>query len=64
MAIKGAHISSTIQERPSLFELLACDSLDATLYPAINKLLTVWLFSLCIEFNNLINVFLILVYCT
>lgn len=38
MAERGAHLTATEQERPSIFEVVASDSLQATFYPAIKRL--------------------------
>uniref|UniRef100_A0A8W7Q2L1 Peroxisome assembly protein 12 n=1 Tax=Anopheles coluzzii TaxID=1518534 RepID=A0A8W7Q2L1_ANOCL len=37
MAAKGAHITPNIEVKPSLFEVLAADSLNITFYPAIKR---------------------------
>ncbi|XP_058117447.1 peroxisome assembly protein 12-A [Anopheles ziemanni] len=37
MAAKGAHITQNIEVKPSLFEVLAADSLNTTFYPAIKR---------------------------
>ncbi|XP_055629174.1 peroxisome assembly protein 12-A [Toxorhynchites rutilus septentrionalis] len=37
MAAKGAHITSNIEARPSIFEVVAADYLNATFYPALQK---------------------------
>ncbi|XP_053683673.1 peroxisome assembly protein 12-A isoform X2 [Sabethes cyaneus] len=39
MAAKGAHITQNIETRPSIFEVVAADSLNATFYPALKKFL-------------------------
>lgn len=41
MAERGAHLTATEQEKPSIFEVVASDSLHATFYPAIKRLCTV-----------------------
>ncbi|XP_058464751.1 peroxisome assembly protein 12-A [Malaya genurostris] len=38
MAAKGAHITQNIESRPSLFEVIAADSLDSTFYPAFKRI--------------------------
>lgn len=38
MAEHGAHITGNLQIKPSIFELLAADSLNATFYPAIKRI--------------------------
>lgn len=37
MAAKGAHITQNIEARPSVFEVVAADSLNATFYPALKR---------------------------
>ncbi|KAL9704990.1 hypothetical protein quinque_008508 [Culex quinquefasciatus] len=37
MAAKGAHITQNIETRPSIFEVVAADSLNATFYPALKR---------------------------
>ncbi|XP_058067228.1 peroxisome assembly protein 12 [Anopheles bellator] len=37
MAARGAHITPTVEIKPSLFEVLAADSLNHTFYPAIKR---------------------------
>ncbi|XP_055535259.1 peroxisome assembly protein 12-B [Wyeomyia smithii] len=39
MAAKGAHITHNIEIHPSIFEVLAADSLNATFYPALKKVI-------------------------
>ena len=41
MAEKGAHLTTTQQIRPSIFEVVAADSLDSTFYPAIKRICNV-----------------------
>uniref|UniRef100_A0A182JT71 Peroxisome assembly protein 12 n=1 Tax=Anopheles christyi TaxID=43041 RepID=A0A182JT71_9DIPT len=41
MAVKGAHITPNIEIKPSLFEVLAADSLNSTFYPAIKRIVDV-----------------------
>lgn len=48
MAEHGAHLTATEQEKPSIFEVVACDSLHSTFHPAIKRLCNVstifWLY--------------------
>ncbi|XP_058830054.1 peroxisome assembly protein 12-B [Topomyia yanbarensis] len=37
MAAKGAHITQNIEARPSVFEVIAADSLNSTFYPALKR---------------------------
>lgn len=37
MAAKGAHITPNIEARPSIFEVVAADSLNTTFYPALKR---------------------------
>ncbi|XP_049294422.1 peroxisome assembly protein 12 [Anopheles funestus] len=37
MAARGAHITANVEVKPSLFEVLAADSLNVTFYPAIKR---------------------------
>lgn len=41
MAEHGAHLTSTLQVKPSIFEVVASDSLHSTFNPAIRKLFNV-----------------------
>lgn len=41
MAAKGAHITQNIETRPSIFEVVAADSLNATFYPALKRVANV-----------------------
>lgn len=41
MAAHGAHLTATEQEKPSIFEVVACDSLHSTFHPAIKRLCNV-----------------------
>lgn len=42
MAAKGAHITqNSIEARPSIFEVVAADSLNATFYPALKRIANV-----------------------
>lgn len=38
MAAKGAHITQNIETRPSIFEVVAADSLNTTFYPALKRI--------------------------
>lgn len=38
MAEKGAHLTETVQNKPSIFDVVASDSLNATFHPAFLKL--------------------------
>lgn len=38
MAEKGAHLTETIQSRPSIFDVVASDNLNSTFHPAFLKL--------------------------
>lgn len=38
MAEIGAHLLTSNQERPSIFETVAADSLHATFHPALKKI--------------------------
>lgn len=38
MAAKGAHITQNVENRPSIFEVVAADSLNSTFYPALRKI--------------------------
>ncbi|XP_055592559.1 peroxisome assembly protein 12 [Uranotaenia lowii] len=40
MAAKGAHITQNVVTKPSIFEAVAADSLDATFYPALKRVVT------------------------
>jgi hypothetical protein len=35
---QGAHLATSSIERPSIFELIASQSLDSTFYPALRKI--------------------------
>lgn len=41
MAARGAHLTVTVRANPSIFEVLASESLDGTFYPAFKKLVEV-----------------------
>lgn len=42
MAAKGAHITqNSIEARPSIFEVVAADSLNSTFYPALKRIANV-----------------------
>lgn len=38
MAEKGAHLTQTLQIKPSVFDFIAQDSLNNLLYPAVKKI--------------------------
>lgn len=38
MAQNSAHITQTLQAKPSIFELVAADSLQSTFYPALKRI--------------------------
>lgn len=37
MAVQAAHFTATSQAKPTIFEIIAQDSLDSTLHPALQK---------------------------
>lgn len=37
----GAHITQTLQPKPSIFEVVAADSLQSTFYPALKRVANV-----------------------
>lgn len=37
----GAHITQTLQAKPSIFEVVAADSLQSTFYPALKRIANV-----------------------
>lgn len=37
----GAHITQTLQPKPSIFEVVAADSLQSTFYPALKRIANV-----------------------
>lgn len=41
MAERGAHLTTTLQPKPSIFEVVASDSLNQTFQPAILRLCNV-----------------------
>lgn len=41
MAEKAAHITATVHPKPSLFEIIAQQSLNSTLHPALQKIVVV-----------------------
>lgn len=41
MAEKGVHITQNIQIKPSIFEVVAAESLNSTFYPAIKRVANV-----------------------
>lgn len=41
MAQHGAHVTQTLQPKPSIFEVVAADSLQATFYPALKRIVNV-----------------------
>lgn len=47
MAEKGAHISATYLKKPSIFELIAQESLADTFYPALRRVVLVSGLLLC-----------------
>lgn len=53
MAQHGAHVTQTLQPKPSIFEVVASDSLQATFYPALRRIVNV----IC-EYNQSTNVYL------
>lgn len=60
MAAKGAHITPNIEVKPSLFEVLAADSLNITFYPAIKRVVDVSnAYSPCASFRMLMIVLLV-----
>lgn len=38
MAQNSAHLTHTLQAKPSIFELVAADSLQATFHPALKRI--------------------------
>lgn len=48
MAQNSAHVTQTLQAKPSIFELVAADSLQSTFYPALKRIANVilWLLTL------------------
>lgn len=38
MAQNSAHVTQTLQAKPSIFELVAADSLQSTFYPALKRI--------------------------
>lgn len=60
MAERGAHLTTTLQPKPSIFEVVASDSLNQTFQPALLRLCNVSL-SRCLSkikafiINNYIN---------
>lgn len=38
MAQNSAHLTQTLQAKPSIFELVAADSLQATFHPALKRI--------------------------
>lgn len=51
MAQKGAHLTTNISTKPSLFEIIAQDSLDSTLEPALRRIIQVYLCFKIINFT-------------
>jgi peroxin-12 len=41
MAERGAHLTTTLEAKPSIFEVIAQDSLAVTLHPALKRVATV-----------------------
>lgn len=41
MAEKAAHLTTTIHPKPSLFEIIAHESLNSTVHPALQKIVQV-----------------------
>lgn len=37
MAQNSAHVTQTLQAKPSIFELVAAESLQSTFYPALKR---------------------------
>lgn len=57
MAEKGAHLTGTAYIRPSIFEIIAQESLASTLEPAFKKILSVHYVVLKCFLNNAIAPF-------
>lgn len=38
MAQNSVHVTQTLQAKPSIFELVAADSLQSTFYPALKRI--------------------------
>lgn len=41
MAEKAAHLTATVHPKPSIFEIVAQDSLNSTIHPALQKIILV-----------------------
>lgn len=57
-AQSAAHLTTSNVDKPSIFELVASQSLDSTFYPALKKIATVSVFEVCLFPTFLSNFFL------
>lgn len=56
MAQHGAHVTQTLQAKPSIFEVVAADSLQATFHPALRRIANVNFESVFFLFAGSINI--------